>query len=174
MQTFKYYLSFIAIIIINLLFLQCGTAQKEVIQMTTNPPFKILEATHQDWVAGVQGGGAGTTVMITFSDIDRDVEILNFYFGNFKALANVLPNKTLAYQANILNNINDDRSMNIDPKKEINKLPHPKSQFNVAPGNAIIEYRFNGNVNFYKVTKMIEKPLLAYPSANPNENRGGL
>ncbi len=168
MQILKNYTSIVAVFIISAVFIQCGTTQKETSKMVKNPPFTITEATYQTWVAGIQGGGAGTYVVITFGSIDSDVEINNFYFGNFKALAKVQPNNSLLYRANVLNNTNNERLMNIDPKQEANTLPQPKSQFELEQGNAIIEYNFKGKTYFHKVTKMIEKSPLAYPSANPN------
>jgi hypothetical protein len=51
---------------------------------------------------------------------------------------------------------------------EAANIPPQKSPFQLAKNEAVISYSENGKVNYYKVSNIKEKEMLAYPQGNPN------
>ncbi|MCB0456746.1 MAG: hypothetical protein KDC91_03310 [Flavobacteriaceae bacterium] len=133
-----------------------------------NPPFSIKEAYFQKWVAGVQGGGSGTNLHITLSNIKEDITIEEIYFGDKLAKANKNPQNIDLYTANFLNDTNRDIIMDGDATKEAKNVIPQVSPFSLSEKEAVISYSIKGEMYYYKITNLDEKPILAYPSSNPN------
>ncbi|WP_310993497.1 hypothetical protein [Aequorivita marina] len=148
----------------------CGGAQntntkKSLVQ---NPPFKITEAYFQEWVAGVQDGGSGTDVHIVFKDMAPKVEIQNIYFRNQIKAAKEKNKQPNRYVANFENEGKPDTIMDADPIKEAQNTPEKAFPFQLKDNQAVVEYRFKGEINYYKISELSEKRMIPYPQANPN------
>ena len=128
---------------------------------------KIQKTYYQNWVAGVRGGGGGIGFYIEFTDkLSKDFVLTQLYFRNKKVKITASENNI--YSANIAKNINqrpqdeitDDA--NISRKEEMTKTPFP-----ISENEAIIEYTYKNQKRYYKISKIEEKEMLAYPSARP-------
>lgn len=172
MKNLKTILALLTLPLLLLSFSNCGGAQDkaEKVSLVQDPPFKIIEAYYQNWVAGVKEGGSGTNVHIIFSEMDKEVAIQNIYFRNHKleAKGNVNePNKFVGY---LKNEAQRDIIMDSDPIKEAqNKLPNP-FLFQLEENQAMVEYWFGGKKNYYKVSNLSQKEMIPYPQANPNSH----
>lgn len=135
-----------------------------------NPPFTISEAYYQKWVAGVEEGGSGTNIHITFTEKDEDVVIQNIYFRNqvLEAKGNInQPNQFVAYY---VNDTERDVIMDSDPMKEAQNTPTKLFPFELKANEAVVEYWFDGKKNYFKVSNIFQKDLIPYPQANPNQH----
>ncbi|MEZ4778142.1 MAG: hypothetical protein R2786_02025 [Flavobacteriaceae bacterium] len=132
-----------------------------------NPPFSIKEAYFQKWVAGVKGGGSGTHVHVTLSNIKEDIVIEEIYFGEKLAKANQNAQNIDLYSANFLNETNRDIIMDGDSKREAVNVVPQVSPFSLSEKEAVISYSLKGEMYYYKISNLEEKPILAYPSSNP-------
>lgn len=148
----------------------CGgmqnTNKKELVQ---NPPFKVIEAFYQNWVAGVQEGGSGTNIHIEINQKDEDVVIQNIYFRNniLEARGNVNePNKYVGY---LKNDSKRDVIMDSDPMKEAQNKPSGSFPFELEDNQAVVEYWYGGKKNYFKISNLSEKQMIPYPQANPRE-----
>lgn len=128
---------------------------------------KIKSAYYQNWVAGVRGGGGGTGFYIEFTEkLPKDFVITKLYFRN--KISKITASENNLYLANFARNINkrpqdeiaDDA--NVSQKEEITKTPFP-----ISENEAILEYTYKGQKRYYKISKIEEKEMLAYPSAKP-------
>ncbi|MEZ4857300.1 MAG: hypothetical protein R2781_00645 [Flavobacteriaceae bacterium] len=132
------------------------------------PPFTVQSAYFQKWIAGVQGGGSGTNVHITLGNTNEEILINDIFFGDKVAKATQDPNNSESYHANFLNENNRDLIMDSNPIKESENLPIEKSPFTLESNEAVVSYTFKGEIQYYKIPNLEEKPLLAYPSNNTN------
>ncbi|MAO07424.1 MAG: hypothetical protein CL596_01790 [Alteromonas sp.] len=158
------HLFFIAIC--NLLFFNCAGGKD--FQLEKNPPSQIRQAYFQKWIAGVQGGGSGTNVHFVIELEEQEATLEALYFQNEKAALRENPNKKGSYTANFLNESNRDVIMDESPVKESQNTPPEKIPFDLLKNEAVISYTIKGQTAYYKVENLEEKPLLAYPSTNPN------
>ncbi|MBK5213155.1 MAG: hypothetical protein JJE55_05790 [Flavobacteriaceae bacterium] len=152
-------------------FSNCGGAQNkdEMKALVQNPPFKIAEAYFQDWAAGVKEGGSGTNIHIVFKEMDPNVVIQNIYFRNhiLEAKGNVNdPNQYVGY---LQNNTQRDVIMDADPVKEAQNVPSKTFPFQLEDNQAVVEYWFGGKKNYYKISNLSRKDMIAYPQVNPHE-----
>lgn len=149
----------------------CGGMQnankKELVQ---NPPFKVIEAFFQNWVAGVEEGGSGTNIHLTFSEMDADVVIQNIYFRNtiLEARGNI--NETNKYVGYLKNDAQRNIIMDSDSMKEAKNTPTNNFQFQLKDNEAVVEYWFGGKKNYFKIANLSEKAMIPYPQANPNQH----
>ncbi|AFL80666.1 hypothetical protein Aeqsu_1170 [Aequorivita sublithincola DSM 14238] len=150
----------------------CGGAQniEKNLEFSQNPPFKVVDAFYQDWVAGVKEGGSGTNVHITFSEKEDNVVIQNIYFRNqiLEAKGNINePNKYVGY---LRHDKQRDIVMDNDPIKEAQNTPSIDFPFQLADNQAVVEYWINGKKNYFKISNLTKKDLIPYPQANPNQH----
>ncbi|MEZ4875696.1 MAG: hypothetical protein R2793_09685 [Flavobacteriaceae bacterium] len=131
-----------------------------------DPPFTVASAFFQNWVAGVQGGGAGTKVSITLESLDERVLIKEIYYGEGVSETQKDPQNQNKYTANFLSQNNRDVIMDDSPTKESANTPPLKSPFNLERNEAVISYLQNGKMNYFKISNLEEKPVIAYPSVN--------
>ena len=150
----------------------CGGAQvkSEMKDFAQNPPFKIVEAYFQKWVAGVEEGGSGTNVHLVFSDVDTDVVIQNIYFRNQKLEAKNNVNEPQHYVGYINNDTKKDVIMDSDAMKEAQNTPSKIIPFQLENNEAVVEYWFGGKRNYFKITKLSQKDMIPYPQSNPNSH----
>ncbi len=134
-----------------------------------NPPFKIENAYYQDWIAGVEGGGAGTNIFINFKSIDENVVVQNIYFQNQKLEAKTSQQNLNIVSGHLINVKNKGVIMDSDPMKEATNTVNEKFPFQLKENEAVLEYWFKGEKNYFKLSGIQKKELLPYPSANKTE-----
>lgn len=149
--------------------LNCGGAQNtnDKISLVQKPPFKITEAYTQSWVAGIEEGGSGTNVHIVFNEMDPDVVIQNIYFKGH--ILEAKANEANEYVGYLKNDAKSDVIMDADPMKEAQNTPSEIFPFQLEANEALVEYRFDGKKNYYKISNLSEKNRISYPQSKPRE-----
>ena len=171
MRPFKNIIALCTVSLVLLSFSNCGSSQTNSYKLTQNPPFTIDDVYYQDWVAGVQDGGSGTNVHITFKDFTEDVMIDSIYFRNKIEKAKNSPQARKQYIGYFKKKTNRDIVMDSDPKKEAQNIPPEPFPFKLADNEAVVSYIQNGITNYYKITNIRRKEMLAYPQSNaPSDN----
>ena len=74
------------------------------------------------------------------------------------------------YGANFLNETNREIIMSSDSTLEATNVIPQVSPFNLSEKEAVISYILKGEFYYYKISNLEEKPILAYPGSNPNDN----
>jgi hypothetical protein len=153
-------------------FSNCGGTQSinNMKNFVETPPFKVAEAYYQKWVAGVEEGGSGTNVHITFNEIDKDVVIQNIYFKNHKLEAKSNINEPNKYVGYLKNEMKTDVIMDSDTMKEAQNTLSKTIPFQLEENQAVLEYWFGGKKNYYKIENLSKKEMIPYPKANPNSH----
>lgn len=148
----------------------CGSAQqsKSEIMLVQDPPFKIIDAYYQKWVAGVKDGGAGLNLHIVFEKLDPKVRINEIYFRNEKRNARKTSQDENVFVADFPNNLEDNVIMDIDPIKESKNTLVQKFAFDLKGNEAVIGYLYEGKKQYYKISNLPEKHQISYPQSNPN------
>ena len=171
MKNMRTILFFITASLLLFSFSNCGSAQeKSTMSLEQNPPFKIDSSYYQDWIAGIQGGGTGTNIHITFKSIDKDVVIQNIYFHNQKLEAKTTQLNSTMVNGHLINDNNKRIIMDSDPIKEAANTPKELFPFELEENQAVIEYWFGGKKNYYKVSNLMKKEIIPYPKANQNSH----
>lgn len=150
---------------------QDKNANLDSYSLTKDAPFKITEAYFQKWVAGVQGGGKGTNVYIKLENLNESITIKNLYFQDKMASLISMPLNSNTYEAKFKEEINNDLVMDSDVTKEAANIPPVKTPFNLEKNEAVISYIENNQLEFFKISALPEKPMLAYPAINPNKKQ---
>ncbi|MBZ0327799.1 MAG: hypothetical protein K8F54_09365 [Altibacter sp.] len=171
MKQLKLSMGLIGMSLILFSFSNCGNAKMNNSQPTLveNPPFILGEVFYQDWVAGVKEGGSGTHVHITFTDLEAGVVVKDIYFRNKIIKAQNTPQHRNQYVASFMNETVTDIIMDADATKEAQNTPPVKSPFMLNDSDAVVSYVYHGKINYYKISNMERKPMLAYPQSNPND-----
>lgn len=152
-------------------FTNCSSAQK----LEKDAPFKIGEVYFQSWVAGVEGGGAGTNIFIPIEDnLIKTVQLDSVYFRGKASILEFKPNYPSLYIGRFLSssNLNKDLIMSDEPYKEYgNKLPKPIQSipFELKPNECVLTFLQNGKTYYYKIENIVEKRAVQYPSAPPQK-----
>jgi len=168
MKTFLFIKSNLLLILLSFGLSNCGSTQTKTIkyQLTEEPPFTIESVYSQDWVAGIQGGGSGVTLYITFSSVSEDILFNEIYFReNSIQATKIATNKIVGYFKNTLNS---DVIMDSDAIKEAANTPPKKIPFQLQKNEAIISFSEKGKLHYYKIVSIVEKEMQAYPKSNPN------
>ena len=169
MKQVKYFFSLIGISFIIFSFSNCGSSKsmESDYKLVETPPFVMGKIFTQKWVAGTQEGGSGTYINITFESLNEGVEIKNVYFRN--NIVEVNPNGPKhQYKGSFMSNLNDSVIMDSDTVKEAKNTPPIKFPFQLAINDIVLSYVSNGNIAYYKIENIEEKPMLSYPQGNPN------
>ncbi len=168
MVRIKYFLTFFGMTFLLVSFSNCGSSQVgKAYALENNPPFTISEASSQKWVAGVQEGGSGTNVRIAFESIQEGVAIEEIYFGKAKTIAKETSNKPVSYTGFFKNKMKRDVIMDENPVNEAKNTPPEVFPFDLKENEAVISFKLNGKQSYFKVSDILKKPLIAYPSTNP-------
>ena len=130
------------------------------------PPFTLGTVYYQDWVAGVREGGSGTNVHITIESYADDVVILDVYFRSKKEKAQNSPQFMDQYVGYFKNEARPDIIMDSDPVKESQNIPPESFPFQLEDNEAVLSYLYKDEVMYLKISKMEQKPMIAYPSTN--------
>ena len=165
----KYILAFCGMTFLFVSFSNCGSSQTaKALSFVEAPPFSISEIFSQKWAAGVQEGGSGTNLHITFESISEDVSINEIYFRGKTISATQNPNLKLTYLAAFRNEMKPDVIMDRNPVNEAKNTPPEEFPFDLKDNEAVISFTHNGVMSYFKALNILEKPLIAYPSTNPN------
>jgi hypothetical protein len=140
-----------AIAFLNLVSCSSTKAQQETKQY-------IEKVTYQNWVGGVKGAGGGTIINITLlKKLPKNIEIIKIQFQDREAVVTKL--NDLSYQASIKTFDN-----------EYETVPTDTIITNLKPNQAKIFFKISGKEAVVNVDDVKELPMLAYPSAKPNNN----
>ncbi|MDY8138724.1 hypothetical protein [Aquimarina sp. 2201CG5-10] len=157
----KYIMARIAVFAIIVGLTQCATSQK----IDEAAPIEIKGAYFQNWVAGIQGGGSGVLIYIPVEE-KSDVQLDYVYFNNKKINLERKPNEP-AYVGRYTNpGEKRDLVMSGDSKEEFTNEPpkiEEKIPFELKENECIIAYTKSGKTGFFKLDKLPEKELQAYP-----------
>ena len=158
----------LGLFIITVLFLNCNSSKNtnSAYSFSQNPPFTMVEAYSQKWMAGVKEGGSGTNIYLKIENIEIGTSINEIYFSNKSAKAN--PSTDNLYIGYYKNEENRDVIMDSDPNKEAKNTPPKTFPFKLEENEAVISYLFKGMDYYFKVSNITEKEILAYPMGNPN------
>ena len=143
----------------------CGGSKPNKSNFTSNPPFEIQDIYFQKWVAGVRGGGSGTNVYITFSEVSERLVFQELFFQNKKSKLNTTSTNHLV--ANFKSTLNSDVIMEGDSTKEAVNIPPEKIPFQLEENEVVISYSKKGKIYYYRISNIEEKEMLAYPQSNP-------
>lgn len=165
----KHFLTFFGMTFLLVSFSNCGSSQQsKTISFEENPPFNISEISAQDWVAGVEEGGSGTNVHVTFDSLKENLTIENIYFAKKTLAVRQAGNNSKVFIGSYKSVSGRDIIMDSDPKKEAKNTPTPVFPFELGSNEAVISYSEDGTTKFFKVSDVVIKPRIAYPAANRN------
>jgi hypothetical protein len=147
----------------------CGSSQGDKpVTFEENPPFVISDIYSQAWIAGIQGGGAGTNVHITLESIEEGVTLDKIYFRRKSELLTQMIGSPTTFTGYFKSEKNRDVIMHDNPVKEANNTPPDPFPFQLGENEAVIAYTVNKSSKFFKVSNIVEKEIIAYPATNPN------
>ena len=138
-------------------------------KMVQEENISFEEVYFQNWVAGIQGGGAGITVYLNLKKpLDKTITFNKLQLKVYET-ATIEKIDDLHYVARI-NTHTNDLKLEEDPKKEYgNEIP-PKSGVNLKEGQVKIFFTKNDKSLFQLVEGVQEKEMLAYPSMRPQND----
>ena len=157
-------LEIFSLVLFSSLILQCSSAQK----MQKEAPISINRIEIQEWIAGIQGGGAGINMEIQVPE-KTTISLDSVFFRGLRA--KVVPART-NFVAKFVSPVNQNRdvTMSNNPNDEYgNKLPVivQKSPFELENTECVISYKEGGTTKYFKYSNVIEKPRQDRPSAPP-------
>lgn len=118
----------------------------------------IEKITFQNWVGGIKGAGGGTNLNITLlKPLPESTTLIKIQFQNREGIISKLDDVTYQSSIKTFDNV-------------LETLPTPTIITNLKPNQAKIFFNINGKVNTTIINDVIELPMLAYPSAKPNNN----
>ena len=148
-----------------LLFASCACSQK----LEEESPIVFKEYYYQKWVAGARGAGSGINFSIDVTSKPDNIELRKLYFRGMKTeLQNKqrTPSVYTAYFKTAANR-NPDRIMDADSSAEYgNAVPEYKKvdmPFEINDSEAILEYSEDGNIKYFKLTSVKERPYRLSP-----------
>jgi hypothetical protein len=144
----------------------CAGGKETGFSFDQEPPFTLGDVYYQDWVAGVRKGGSGTNIYITIDSYVDEVVIMDIYFRNKKLKAQNSYQNRDQYVGYLKNQPGPDIIMDIDPVKESQNIPPESFPFQLEEDEAVLSYLHNEEVKFLKISKMEQKPMIAYPGVN--------
>lgn len=136
----------------------CGSVNKAEAQSE----IKVAEASHQSWVAGVRGGGSGINFYLELkTELPTNIQLKKVIFRGYEVPFEKQDN--LHFQAMIKTPGNQQK--HDDDNSPI--FTSPKNNTKLKDNEALLIYLKNGKEYQQKITNVIEKPALEYPSARP-------
>lgn len=147
-------------VLMTLVFISCSS-QKEV----KNPPFLTDEVYFQKWIGGQRLTGSGTDFYIRFKEpFSANFKIKKLYFHGREL--EVIKRNDSVFTASYSQRPNVEEELNeTDGQIETPKVV--KSKFELKNNEAILEFEQDSKTQFFRITNIKEKELLAYPSAKP-------
>lgn len=167
MKETKTILFSIFILLILASFSQCSSTKK----FQEQAPLDISQVYFQKWIAGVEGGGSGLNIFIHVKETSPRLD--SVYFRG-KVINLEIEENGLLYIGRFLTSLNQkkDLVMSNEPKAEYgNQAPETlqKLPFDLSETECIISYQKGGKISYFKIENIVEKEMIAYPSAPPNK-----
>ena len=168
MKVFKKIISVILLSFVMLGFSQCSSTKK----LQVEAPITVGKVYCQQWVAGIQGGGSGLNIFISIGD--TSILLDSVYFRGRAAKLETKPQDKALYIGRFISQLNQKRDivMSSDATAEYgNKMPVTEKNipFELKPDECVISYFDKKKIKYFKVTNVVEKALIPYPSAPPNK-----
>lgn len=143
--------------------LSCSSAKQEIYQLQKDAPFKIKEATCQEWVAGVRGGGSGISISLLIEDFDTSkIKIDSIYFRNYKAQLSKRGTNYVAHIKTDLNN-REDIILHKNAQNEYGNQPpvlESSIPFNLSNKEAVISFTEKKKLKYLKILlTQLDSPL---------------
>lgn len=145
--------------------------QEEILQdmEMRNPAFAKAQPTFHKWVAGVEGGGSGITMIFTWQYLPENIVMKEAYFRGHSA---PIKQNQKGYTANFIDGTNapEDMVMHSDATQEaVNTPPKARKVFPTALTNTQVGiiYEENGQLVYTIINNPMEKPQVALPTAPP-------
>lgn len=147
-------------ILMTLVFISCSS-QKEV----KNLPFLTDEVYFQKWIGGQRLTGSGTDFYIRFKEpFSANFKIKKLYFHGREL--EVIKRNDSVFTASYSQRPNVDEELK-ETDGQIETPKFVKSKFELKNNEAILEFEQDSKTQFFRITNIKEKELLAYPSAKP-------
>lgn len=121
-----------------------------------------IEASYQTWVAGVRGGGSGINFYVELkSELPPNVALKRVIFRGYEVPFE--KQDRLHFQAMIKTSGNQQKYEGDDSQI----FTSPKNALTLADNEAILVFSKKGKGCQQRITNIIEKPSLEYPSTKP-------
>jgi len=143
----------LALILVSFLF-QCTTIPK----LEKKAPTTIENVYFLKWNAGTQEGGSGINFFIETKD--ASVTFGSLYFRGQQAELKPKPNNDLLYLGCFKSNGN----MSNDSIQESSNFP-----FQLKNNECVISYLKDNKVRYFKISNVIERQSINYPTSPQNE-----
>lgn len=157
------------IIVLLFVFVTQNCNQKEVANLSQQKlPAEIEDVYFQKWIGGQQESGSGINFYIQFKNpLPKDITLKKVYFQNQEATFEA--EDTTHFIARFQQKTKSDLTLDSDTKKEYgNKPPEIKNKnLNLKADKAILEFVQSKKTVTYKIEKIKEKEVLAYPTQKP-------
>ena len=148
-------IQYILLIVVGATLISCNTT--ETIAQENN-----LLASYETWVAGVRGGGSGINFYVDLkTELSEEIELKKVIFRGYEVPFDKQDN--LHFQAMIKTPGNQQKFEGDDSQI----YTSPKNALTLADNEAILIFTKDGKEYQQKITNVIEKPSLEYPSAKP-------
>ena len=125
---------------------------------------KIKEIYSQHWVAGVRGGGSGTSIFMQFKKpLSKDIQLQKMFFEDIEM--NIIKTNDSTFGANF--SVKGKRISDLQETDDNIMGIKKKPKYILQPNQAIVEYLQKGKKKRFKISNIKVKEMLAYPSARP-------
>jgi hypothetical protein len=158
-----------SIILFAMLFLTQNCNQKTVqVDSQDKLPAPIDYVHFQKWIGGQEQTGSGINFEIKFKTaFSANFVLKKVYFRNQEATFEAQDPTT--FIARFSQKPNSDLNLDSNPQKEYgNKVPEI-AKFKLQDDEAVLEFHQDNIKGYFKITKIKEKELLAYPATRPKE-----
>jgi len=168
-MSFKTVCTRIGLCSILIVFTQCASGQK----IDKVAPVALKQPYFQNWVAGIEGGGAGFMVYLPM-DENSDVKLEEVYFKGKNVKLKRKPNEAVyvgRYTDPKTLRKDPDLTMSGDSKEEFKNKPpgevETKIPFELSGNECIIVYTKGDKKGYFRIDKLQEKQMQAYPMSRP-------
>lgn len=168
MKTLKTISFSILMLIVMASFSQCSSTKK----LQENTPLALGKVYFQKWIAGIEGGGAGLNIYIPTED--NSIELDSVYFRGKATKLEIKNQNRIIYIGRFISDFNKKKDivMSNEPYTEFgNEMPKmpQKIPFELKDNECVISYKEGKKTKYFKVSNIVEKDLIPYPSAPPNK-----
>lgn len=156
-------------------FSQCSSskeaAKQSKFKFQDMAPFVIDNISCQRWTAGIKEGGSGIHMYVMFKSMKKDASLDSVYFRGLRGKVEV---GKMGYYANLKSELNktNDLILSSDSNEEYgNQLTKTstKMPFELNNNECVLSYSYKNERLYYKVSDIVEKQPINYPSTPPNK-----
>ena len=163
MKKFESVLLTVLIFVAMTSFSQCSSSRK----LQKKAPDGIGQVYCQRWVAGVEGGGSGLNIFIPVTNAEL---LLDSVYFRGKAAKLEFKKEAMMFVGRYTSEINKKKDLILsgDPKEEYgNEMPKIEKPipFKLEENECVLSYQEGDETKYFKVTNVVEKQTLAFPSA---------